>query len=681
MNAGARGAPRQGAAPAAAMLRPMRALALRSWLGVLVLTAGCDDGAMPPGGTGGGGGGGGATALVIRDGCNPIAADADCLVPYPSDVFLVADPGTVTDRRVEVPEPARILYDEGPIDLGRLHPADGFSWQGPILALFPGGVDASALPSLHDDPSVSTAPSSPTVLVDAETGEQVPHFAELDPRAEDDTRRALVIRPLVRLAPSRRYVVGIHGLPGKDGALAPSPAGFADLRDRGGTGHPALAALAPRYDAGVFRVLEAIAPRGEWQLAWDFTTASREHAQADLLRVRELTLAALDDAGGAPSFTVDEMVPGDGALGVRVNGTMTVPLFLDDAGPGARLHRGDDGAVAANGTTEVPWSAWIPRSVLERTPGSAPARLLQYGHGFFGDRNEVNGYPVDLADEHGFVVVAVDWWGMSSDDRGEVVVAINGDPENTFRFTDRVHQAMANQIALAALASGPLADDEALQVGGAPAYDPGAVYFHGNSMGHILGGTYVALAPHVERAALGVGGANFSMMLFRARPFAIFLQLLASHTPDALDQQKFGVFAQSSFDRIDPGSFAEYVRDEALPGAPATRHVLMHAGIDDASVTLLAAAYHARALGLPLLEPSPAPVPALETASYPADDGFVLFDFGLDLGLIETASLPEGENLVHDAVRNSPAAKEQVSGFLREGGVIEQTCDGACDPD
>lgn len=662
------------------MLRPMRALVLGSWLGVVGVILGCGDDGVTPGGTGGGGAGG-APTLVIRDGCNPIAPEGECLVPYPSDVFLVADPGTVTDRRVEVPEAARILYDEKPIDLGRLHPADGFSWQAPILVLFPGGVDATALPSLHDDPSVSTSPSSPTVLVDAETGEQVPHFAELDPRAEDDTRRALVIRPLVRLAPSRRYVVGIHNLPGKDGALAPSPAGFADLRDRGGTGHPALAALAPRYETGVFRVLEAIAPRGEWQLAWDFTTASREHAQADLLRVRELTLAALEDDGGAPPFTVDEVLPGDGNLGARVNGTMTVPLFLEDAAPGHLLHRGDDGAVAVHGTVEVPWSAWIPRSVLERAPGTPPARLLQYGHGFFGNRNEAAGYPVDLADEHGFVVVAVDWWGMSSDDRGEVVAAINGDPENTFRFTDRVHQGMANQLALAALAAGPLADHDAVRVGGDRAWDPGAVYFHGQSMGHILGGTYVALAPRVERAALGVGGANFSLMLFRARPFAIFLQLLGSHAADPLDQQKFGVFGQSSFDRIDPGSFMEYVRDEVLPGNPEERHVLVHAGIDDASVTLLATAHHARGMGLPLLDPSPAPLPGLETAGYPADDGFVLFDFGLDLGLIETASLPDGENPVHDAVRNSDAAKEQVSGFLRENGHIEQTCDGACDPD
>jgi hypothetical protein len=318
--------------------------------------------------------------------------------------------------------------------------------------------------------------------------------------------------------------------------------------------------------------------------------------------------------------------------------------------------------------------------VLEREPGAEPARLLQYGHGFFGTRVEVEDYPIELAEEYGFVVVAVDWWGMASEDRGEIISGINGNPEMTMRFTERIHQAMANQLAVAALAKGPLAQAAELQIGGEPAYDASHLYFDGNSLGHILGGTYLALSPDIERAKLGVGGANFSLMLFRARPFAVFLELLGDHVPDPLDQQKFGIFAQSSFDRMDPGSFMDLVSDAPLPGNPPTRHVLLHAGIDDASVTLLAAAYHARGLGLPLLEPAPAEVAGLESASYPADDGFVLFDFGLDLDLVDTATPPDGDTITHDAVRNAAEAKEQVSAFLREGGTIEQTCDGACDP-
>ncbi len=663
-----------------------RSLALLP-VALLVLAApglvACGDDSSASGTGGGGGAGGGATGgLTITEGCNPLAADSDCLVPYPSDVFLVDDPNTVTGRRVAVPEVAQIRFDEVAVDMTRLHPADGFSWQTPILALFPGGIDDANLPRLDDDFAISTSGSSPTLLVDTETGALVPHFAELDPRAFDDARRALVIRPQVRLEPGRRYVGGLKDIAGKDGALAPSPAGFADLRDRDGAGHPSLAALAPRYDAEVFPALEGLAPREDWQLAWDFTTSSKDDTQRDLLAVRQQTLDFLEEAGGAPEIVVDETIEGDpgSTLGLRINGTMTVPLFLTAPEPGNLLARDGAGDVTRNGTCEVPWSAWIPRSVLDGA-GAEPARLLQYGHGFFGSREEAQDYPLELADEEGFVVIAVDWWGMSREDQAEVVIGVNERPAEALRFTDRVHQAMANQLALAALAQGPLLALPEMQLANGPAYDASTVYFHGNSMGHILGGTYVALAPQVERAALGVGGANFSLMLFRARPFLIFLGLLAAHVEDPLDQQKFGVFAQTSFDRIDPGSFAEYVLAEQLPGNPAERHVLVHSGLDDAAVTTLATIFHARVMGIPLLEPSPIPVPGLATQGFPADDGYVLFDFGLGLDLMQRASPPAEDNLVHDAVRNSAAAKAQVSAFLRPGGSIVQTCDGPCDPD
>jgi hypothetical protein len=640
--------------------------------------SGCGDDSTAPSSssTGAGGGGGSAEGGGPPEGCNPLAAEADCLVPFPSDFFRA-------DGGLAIPEPARVTFDGAPVDLWKLHPPTGFSPHTPLLALFPGGIDDSTLPRFDDDPTVSTSASSPTIVVDAETGDLIPHFAEVDPRALEDARRGLLIRPIVRLVGERRYVVGIKDLAGKDGQAVPIPTGFGAIRDDAAGDDPVLGPLATRFDAEVFPVLEAVAPRGDWILAWDFTTAPEDEPRDDLLAIREGTLAHLADEGGAPAFSIDTVdEPSSGPVGRRIDGTMTVPLFLEAPEPGNRIHRGGGGAPEANGVAEVPFTAWIPRSVLEREPDADPARLLQYGHGFFGSRQEVEGYPIELADEEGFVVVAVDWWGMSGEDQTEVVVGINERPEEALRFTDRVHQAMANQLALAALAKGPLAEATELEVGDAPAYDPSALYFHGNSMGHILGGTYVALAPEIERAALGVGGANFSLMLYRARPFVVFLSLLQAHIEDPLDQQKFGIFAQSSFDRIDPGTYADFVLSGGgLSGNPSARHVLLHAGIDDAAVTTLATMYHARALGVPLLEPSPLGVPGLDTAGYPASDGFVIFDFGLDLGLMERASPPGEDNIVHDAVRNNPVAKEQVSGFLREGGTIEQTCDAACDPD
>jgi len=662
----------------------MRTLVVAGLVIFASLSAACGDDAVTPGTGGSGGrdegttGSGGATG--VAEGCNPLT-ESDCLVPYPSDFFLAVDASTPSGRRVVVPPVAQPLFDGQPVDLGALHPVDGFSPQTPILALFPGGVDPAGLPAWNDDAEVSIGDASPTVIVDTETGERIAHFAELDPRARDDARRALILRPLVRLAPERRYVVGIRDLARLDGAPVEAPRGFAAMRDgEAGAMEPALATLGARYDADVFPLLEPTGLRSSWQLAWDFTTASAASAEADLLAVRAQTIEALDEP---VDFTIDQVTEGDAGshVALRVDGTMTVPLFLDAPEPGNLLHRDASGAVTQNGTAEVPFSVWIPPSVALRAPGDPPARLLQYGHGFFGTRDEVTSSEMELADEEGFVVVATEWWGMSKEDQTEVVVGLNERPALTMRFTDRLHQAMANQIALGRLAQGPLADIGELAVNDEPAYDASSLYFTGNSLGHILGGTYVALSPDIERAVLGVGGANFSLMMFRARPFLVFLGILAIHVKDPLDQQKFALFIQSDFDRIDPGTYARYVTTEQLPGGPANRHVLLQAGLDDASVTNLASMFHARAIGVPLLEPTPFEVPLVERASYPADDGFVLFDFGLDLDLAARASPPGDDTVVHDGVRHLDAAKAQLSAFLREDGAVVQTCDDVCNPE
>ncbi len=38
--------------------------------------------------------------LAIPEGCNPLAADWDCLLPYPSDILLTEDASLPSGRRV-----------------------------------------------------------------------------------------------------------------------------------------------------------------------------------------------------------------------------------------------------------------------------------------------------------------------------------------------------------------------------------------------------------------------------------------------------------------------------------------------------------------------------------------------------------------------------------------------------
>ncbi|HTJ83731.1 MAG TPA: hypothetical protein VL400_18555 [Polyangiaceae bacterium] len=645
--------------------------ALRRGLAVAALLAltGCGDDTSTTG----------TAPLEIPEGCNPLYADGDCLLPFPSDLYRVeGDAGP----EVRIPEAAWVSFDGKPTDLVAFHRPDGFSVGAPILALLPEPVDPEPLVFWTEDVNRSVDPDSPTVLVDATTGERVVHFAEVDPRAADTpARQALILRPLDRLTGGHRYVVGLRGLTDASGKTIDAPPGMKSLRDDKGARNQRLADLSAHYESDIFPVLEdAGVPRGEVQLAWDFTARSDDSVEGDMLAIRDDVTTKLDATPPAVEVVSVETDPNQ-FIARRIEITVEVPLYVDSPEPGARLVYGADGKPTATSTVKVPATVWVPKSVANRAPGDPPARLLQYGHGFFGDRTEADDFPSQLADEEGFVIVAADWWGMSSPDRSIVIGDLAGDPGNILRFTDRVHQGMANFLALAKAAKGPIANLPELDVGGAPAYDPSTIYFYGISMGHILGGTYVALSPDVHRAVLEVGGADWSLMMFRARPFSLFLAVVETLNQDKLDQQKFAALIQTAFDRIDPLSYAPHILKEPLPGGPTDRKVLMHVGVGDSEVPNLATYFHARNIGVPVLEEASPFVPlGLDSVAPPTDgSALTIFDFGYEPETQAVAAAMGNE--VHEGVRKTTASKKQVSAFLRADGVIDNPCSGVCDPE
>jgi hypothetical protein len=472
--------------------------------------------------------------LNVPEGCNPIAFEHDCMLPYPSDLYRGGE-------TVQLPQATWMTTSKDlAVDPHALSVEDGFSPGSQILVSFSQAIDEGALIGWDDDFAESLGDTSPTVLLDADTGERVMHFAETDPRAVDDVERALLIRPVTRLENGHRYVVAIRGLRSADGEPLATPMGFSRLRD-GTAEASALTALAERYEGDVFAPLEAAGvARGELQLAWDFTVRSRNDAMTDMLAVREQTLAALDSADPEVTVVSFEDAP-DAFAARRIEATLSVPRFLQDSEPMAQLLRDADDQVASDGTFDVPFTIWIPNSVANLGPNDPPPRIVQFSHGFFGGRVEVDSFVIQLADERGFVVVATDWWGLSNADRLPLTDMLVTDIARTLQTTDRVHQAMANQLALTRAAMTTLPSLSEMMI--APAYDASEVYLYGISMGHILGTTLLSLSPDIERAAVNVGGANFSMIMFRARPFLAFLAILNGVLPNALDQQKYTVLS------------------------------------------------------------------------------------------------------------------------------------------
>ncbi|MEI2697230.1 MAG: transglycosylase family protein [Microthrixaceae bacterium] len=104
----------------------------------------------------------------------------DCLLPFPSDTYTVDDPATGTGRRVALPQGMLANVDGQTVDPTAWNRNDGFSPNTPILAYVPGiDPDATALPS-EGDIGFSLTDESATVIVDLDSGQLVPHWAEMD---------------------------------------------------------------------------------------------------------------------------------------------------------------------------------------------------------------------------------------------------------------------------------------------------------------------------------------------------------------------------------------------------------------------------------------------------------------------------------------------------------------------
>ncbi|MCA9583153.1 MAG: hypothetical protein KC416_15245, partial [Myxococcales bacterium] len=481
------------------------------------------------------------------------------------------------------------------------------------------------------------------------------------------------------LADQRTYVVAIRNLRDTDGQPVPAPSGFRDVRDNTVRGQPVLRRVAAHYDERVWPVLsKAKIDRQSLQLAWDFTTRSYENAAGPLEHMRAEALALWEES--PPSVAITKVEEGVGEhIARRIEGTIEVPLYLTGTDPTGSLVF-EDGLPVANTTARIPFLAIIPNSVAERSESDGPARLLQFGHGIFGSREEIaNGFVADFADRFGYVVMAVDWWGMSQEDTGAILDALVKNPSLLMRFMDRVPQAMVHQLALAKVAQEVLPDFEEFSVQGKAAYDPDHLFFLGISLGHIFGATYVSLSPKVERAALHVGGANFSYFLLRSSRLGLFLTALEGQVGKTIDLQLLVAMTQGAFDRADGSTFASRLHDQPFDDAPRNRPVLFQMGLGDVAVPNIGTAFQARTLGLPVLSSASTVPPLLETAEpEDVDSALAIFDFGIDPLPGQDPTPPTNSNRVHDDARLVPEVYNQIGEFLRVDGTIKDFCDTPC---
>jgi hypothetical protein len=619
--------------------------------------------------------------------CDPIDT-LECLTPFPDDFFTTPDPSKATGHHLNYPRdmmPANAMgVHVDPTDINR---SDGFSPGSTIIVRVPGIDLAQTGAAPITDIARSLDPNAPIVLLDTDTGERVPYWAELDTWNPDQSTRALVVRPARNFAEGHHIVVALRNVKDASGNVIPATPAFAQFRDHRPSFDPVIVQRRKAMNTIFSQLQRAGVRRQSLYLAWDFTVGSEQNLAGAMLHMRDDAYAQL--GSGVPAVTVTHVDQNpNGSVLRRVQGTFDVPLYMTDGGAaGGRLVLGSDGLPVSVGTFHAEFRCLIPDSSVGSDGRANPARGLVYGHGLLGGTNEIEGF-APFINQYDIVICATPEIGMASDDVPNIIHTIT-DFSTFGSVPDRLQQGMLNMQFLARLMNDPrgFGANPAFQVGtpAASPLIPNDVFYNGNSQGGIFGGAATAISKEWTRAVLGVPGMNYSVLLPRSVDFDPFLALLKHTYPDASKYTLGVAMNQILWDRGEPDGYAQHLISDPYPGTP-NHEVMMIEAFGDHQVANISTETEARTIGAFVRQPAIAPgrsndvtpmwgIPPVPSSPF-AGSVLELWDFGTPAPPIESLppEPPQFGSDPHGAARNVPAVRDQVSQFLQPNGAFVDEC-------
>jgi hypothetical protein len=676
-------------------------------------SAGGEGGTGGEGGAGATGGTGGAGPVEIEGDCDPLN-EGSCAFPWPSSRYLQADPARVTGYTLAFgPESLPKSAAAGHIQPEPWRRMDGYGLGVALMVAFP-NLDTSAIAgeaNIED----SLADDAPVLIfeVGVDTLRRVPYWAELDANEVDPAKQTLWVRPGEILRPNTRYIAAFRNLQTTAGEAIPPSEAFAALRDGATADDGRLAPRQGRFDEIFAELSAAGVDSAGLVLAWDFHTASSEALTGTLLKMRDDALAATEDRG--PELSVDEVIefaatedaatddrPYNPYIAYRLSGLAQFPNYMRETpvvlgSVGYEFNRDAAGDVVQDGVDPHRWWAIIPRMALDGTP----VGLVSYGHGLFGDGEEVL-YPgwtracgrfpnrecgwfnARIAENHGRIYFGTDLLGMSEVDRDERALTILTDVSLFPWIADRVHQGITNYITLGRAMKtrfAALPEVAALNL----TINTDDLVYSGISQGAIFGAAVVAVSPDITRGHLGVAGANYLTLLHRSTGFVEFFAALKSIYPDSRDQAVVLGAMQLLWDGTDSISYLRHLSAEPFDGQ-APSHILATVTSGDYLVTPLAYEVAARTPGLGLGTIAPYDdrrQPALVTLTDAPHTGSGLVHWWMGNPWVEPGNTPPAAHTYgdpHDSVRHSDAHSAQMAHFWATGEIID-TCNGVVCPD
>ena len=616
-----------------------------------------------------------------------------CLLPFPSDAYTVEDPSTDTGLRVDFDAASLPANADGVhIDPTEWNRNDGFSPGALIMVEVP-GLDLART----DEPRIdalgrSLLVDSPVMVIDAETRERIPVFAEIDQASVGHTP-LLLVHPVRNLEEGHRYVVGLRNLRRTDGSLIEPDRAFRVYRDNIPTFIPEI----EDRRAAMFENTSTLSEAGmlieDMYLAWDFTVASERSLSERSLSIRDQTFDPLG-ADGTLGFTVGAVTPNPDANTLRrITGTFTVPNYLEgDGGPGNAFHYDEpsdpDALPTANGTYEANFICNIPKASVGADGTAVQGRSLIYGHGLLGNAQQVNGF-TSLGNRYDYTMCATDWIGMATEDLPNVADVL-GELSGFNTMADRMQQGILDFQVLGRLLNSPegFATDAAFRVGtdDRPAFRPHSLVFNGNSQGGIMGGALTALSNEFDRAVLGVPGMNYSTLLARSIDYDPFSAINSVAYPDTFDQTFGQALIQMLWDRGEANGYAHHMTDDPLPGT-RTHTVLLLEAFGDHQVSNITTENEARTIGAATPMPNLTPGRSWDTTpmwgidritSFPfSGSALIEWDYPFATGAPPIVNLPNRVGTdPHGLGGREVRLGIQVAYFFE--GVLPDVCGGPC---
>ena len=607
------------------------------------------------------------------DNLNPI----HCMLPFPSDAFLIEDNTTVTGLRVNyaentLPVSGSLSNSGENAEIESLNLMDGMSPSTQIMTAF------STLPNLTgvaDQYTVglSMETGHATTLLNIDTGEKIAHWVETDARADDAEATILFIRTMRSLEPNTAYGIGISGL-----GVTPSTA-FQAILDGQQTDAPDVEARQNSMAVLINALNESGHDVANLDEAWQFHTASLDSIVGPTLSMRADALDRLGDDGiGCTIEDVDDDWMDDTDADFRrIIGTYTVPQYLEWQNPPSKISTDANGTPQFVENAEIPFTLVIPK-ILADNNESGP--LVVFGHGFLGNgRSTVSTAAIGWMQEYKVAMIGTSISGWSGADMDTIFMGL----ANISYFehqSDRLQQMLVNQMALARTFKGVCSDITELYNNGTNLVDSSDVHYMGYSLGGIYGASITAFSPDIDRAALWVGGSGFSTFIERSTNYATFADgfVLPQAYPERNDRAVLIAVCQHMWDATDAETWLRFAEngygDEIGPF-----NVLSTISVNDAQVPGLSSDRSARTAGMPVLNGSMRLPYGIDVADGPiTGSAIVYWDGGYDAMPDTNAAPPLGDaGLAHNEIAPIIQVNSMVEDFLMTG-IINDTCNGSC---